>query len=45
MVITSKRRSGLHIWPETLNQGTNKKDMIFTTWYKKAMKQMEIKPH
>ena len=37
MMITGKRYSGLDIWPETLNQDTGTKDMILTTWYKKAM--------
>lgn len=38
MVITGKRRSGLNIWRETFNQGTVTEDIIFTIWYKKAIK-------
>ena len=38
MVITSERRSGPDIWPETPNQYTGTEDMIFTTWYKEAIK-------
>ena len=38
MVITSEGRSSLNIWPETPNQGTGTEDMIFTTWYKEAIK-------
>ncbi len=38
MVMTSKVRSGLDIWPETPNQDTGTEEMILTTWYKEAMK-------
>ena len=44
MVITDKGRSGPDIWQETSNQGTGIEDMIFTTWYKEAIKQIEINP-
>lgn len=44
MVITSKGCSSLNIWPEILNQGTGIKNIILTTWYKKARKQTEINP-
>ena len=38
IMITNKGRFGPYIWPKTPNQGTGTKDMILTTWYKKAMK-------
>ena len=44
MVITSEERSGLDIWPEIPNQGTDTEDMILTTWFKETMKQTEINP-
>ncbi len=44
MVITSERRSGLDIWPETPDQGTGTENMIITTWYKEAIKRREINP-
>ena len=44
MVIIGKGRSGLDIWPKTLDQSTSTEDIIFTTWYKEAMKQTAIVP-
>ncbi len=44
MVMTGEGRSGLDIWLETPNQGTNTEEMILTTCYKKAMKQSGINP-
>ncbi len=44
MVMTGNGRSGPDIWPETPNQGTNTEEMIFTTWYKEAMKRSKINP-
>ena len=38
MVITSKERLSLDIWPKTPNQTTDTKNIILTIWYKKAMK-------
>lgn len=40
--MTSKGHSGPNIWPETLNQNTGTEETIFTTWYKKVMKQSRI---
>ena len=42
MLITSERRLGPDIWPETPNQGTSTEDMIIIIWYKEAMKQTDI---
>ena len=44
MMITGKGRSSSDMWPKTPNQSTGTKDIILTTWYKKAMKQTEINP-
>lgn len=38
MMMTSKKGSGLDIWLETSNQSTGTKEIILTTWHKKAMK-------
>ena len=42
MVIIGEGRSGPNIWPETPNQGIGTEDMIYTTWYKEAMKWTKI---
>lgn len=39
-----KGRSGPDIWLETPNQDTGIKEIIFTIWYKEAMKQSKINP-
>lgn len=38
IVITGKRYSSLHIWPEAFYQGIATEDMILRIWYKEAMK-------
>lgn len=38
MIMTGKKCSGLDILPKTPNWDTSIKDIIFTIWYKKAMK-------
>lgn len=43
MVITGEKRLGPDIWPEIPNQSTGTEDIIFTTYYKEAIKQTEIK--
>lgn len=42
IVMTGERFSGPYIWPESSNQSTDIEEMIFTIWYKKAMKQSRI---
>lgn len=42
VMITGKGRSSPDIWLKAPNQDTDTEDMIFTIWYKKAMKQTEI---
>lgn len=44
IVMTGERCSGPNIWPETPNQDTSTEDMIYTTYYKEAMKWREINP-
>ena len=44
MVMTGKRHLSPDIWPETPNQGIGNEEIIFTTWYKKAMKRNKINP-
>lgn len=41
-MITSKKYSGLNIWPKTPNQGIASKNMIITIKYNEAKKQKEI---
>ncbi len=38
MVMTGKGRLDPDIWPETPNQSIGTKEIIFTIWYKEAMK-------
>ncbi len=42
MVITSNRYSSPDIWSEISNQGTSTEEMIFTIWYKEAIKHRKI---
>lgn len=42
IVIIGKGRLGPDIWLEIPNHSTHSEDMIFTTWYSKAIKQKEI---
>lgn len=42
MLITDKGHSGPDIWLKTLNKGTNTKDMILKTWFKKGVKRKKI---
>lgn len=44
MIITDKKRLSPDISPETPNQDTGTENMIFTTWYKKTIKQSRINP-
>lgn len=41
MLMIGEKRLGPDIKPETLNHGISTKNMIFTIWYKKTMKQMK----